>query len=36
MALSDFGVSLGKIVFKSIAKYSQIPGETQEKLHRIR
>ena len=32
MALSDFGVSLGKIVFKSIAKYSQIPGETQEKL----
>ena len=32
MALSDIGVSLGKIVFKSIAKYSQIPGETQEKL----
>ena len=32
MALSDLGVSLGKIVFKSIAKYSQIPGETQEKL----
>ena len=32
MALSDIGVALGKIVFKSIAKYSQIPGETQEKL----
>ena len=32
MALSDLGVSLGKIVFKSIERFSKIPGETQEKL----
>ena len=32
MALSDLGVSLGKIVFKSIDRFSKIPGETQEKL----
>ena len=32
MALSDFGVSLGKLVFKSINHFSKIPGETQRKL----
>ena len=32
MALSDIGVSLGKLVFKSINHFSKIPGETQRKL----
>ena len=32
MALSDIGVKLGKLVFKSIDKVSQNPGEVQEKL----
>ena len=32
MALSDLGVKLGKIVFKSVDKVSQNPAEVQEKL----
>lgn len=32
MGISDLGVKLGGIVFKSIDKYSQIPVETQNKL----